>query len=469
MQMRCRCPLRWRSRSVFLLTFFSLSLFWLSISAAVAFDDTYKDWGGIILGFNSVGCVRVNFWEYGDKYREATVILPRVQFIGDIDQKALLQRIASEFNSKEVTFFMYKDSSGEGALNRNGRYFASNFSVDLGRSYFDILRSLGYRLKVSKIPPYEEQDYMREIDAVVTNTFSRYDADKRFSSPSPNAGDSAKEKSLIPALEAFSGASPLLTRLLLAIRGGTIPPSIRQDKGAVAAFFKSMKNKLYEGAPPRLDAVRWASGKVGVISSDGRIPDATCEGQRLTLQIPVPSDPSWSTSERIARLSGQPCEYAFQRDDQGRERIEDGAHILSDMYLHDRRTTWTELLASEGFTLPLSTNPALPVMPIKLRILPYPGVWKKLLTPVIGEISFPQHPPELKETEHIRLPPLEFGKGAFAEAARKVDEKAIGQPVTVFLLISPDGKPYTELGQKRAARILFPNLDSSLDALTQQK
>lgn len=405
------------------------------------------------------------------------ICLPRLEFIGAVDHNQLVGRIGGDIKRQNAVFHLYSTDLGK-PRRQNGLLFATDvYLMDAKMTYSGLLRSWGFKFKISKKPPFEEPDYMREVESGAFVAHTTHQAKNAKPPAQGQPGSPGGTPVLPPKPGAFSPAPSMPTGGDTAIQGafdvlpaGVLPASVRKTKEEMNARLKALKNKPYQAEVPRVDIVRWAGGKMGTIAADGKITDAPCEGQKLTLKIVAPTDAAWLTPERTQKLAGQSCEYIFRRDEQGREALKDGAYQLSDIYFTDLGTTWGEWAVAEGLVLASSTaEPGFASGPVTLKIRVCEGTWKKLMTPAIGLITFAKPLPGLKNEEYVRLPPLDFGKDTFADAAKRIDAQLTGKPVSVSLMVSPDDQPYTELGQKRAARIWLPALNTSLPLLAKPK
>ncbi|MFZ2958854.1 MAG: hypothetical protein WA705_18340 [Candidatus Ozemobacteraceae bacterium] len=423
---------------------------------------------GVWIGNSSVGLVQ---GEINGKLE--MICLPRMEFTAPVEKDALMNRLQLTLKRQDAIFHLYKDEIGR-PRRRGSMLFASDvFLKDLKMTYTGALRSFGFSFKVSKKPPYEDTDYARELESgafVVASAAKTGQGNSSSGSPAPAPGSESGVSGSSPrsGTPAPNNSTISVKTSYDVLPAGVIPPSMRKLKNEIDARVKEIKNRPYQVEIPKVDSVRWATGKMGALAVDGRISDAPVEGQKLSLKIIPPTDPKWLTPERQKALAGQACEYVFLRDVNGREAVSGGCHLLSDVYLTDLGQTWQEWVESQGLVVATATWSAdarLATAPITLRLLVVEGTWKRLLTPVIGQILVTKPIEGVGSEELLRLPPLELGSTPFADLAKAADAQLAGQAVSVSLMISPDGKPYTELGQKRAARIWLPTKNTSLPLL----
>ena len=96
------------------------------------------------------------------------------------------------------------------------------------------------------------------------------------------------------------------------------------------------------------------------------------------------------------------------------------------------------------------------------------GIWKGLKAPVLGSVKLSPSTAGPGGEETIRLPSLGDTIKDFKAFSAKINGETVGKPVHVSLITCPDGKPYLELGQKRASRVLFPEKKTTLQILMKE-
>ncbi|GAB1352937.1 hypothetical protein MASR1M12_16700 [Erysipelotrichia bacterium] len=85
--------------------------------------------------------------------------------------------------------------------------------------------------------------------------------------------------------------------------------------------------------------------------------------------------------------------------------------------------------------------------------------------PVLCEIIFGSTSPLNGPRELFRVFPPDPRPKDFATFATKFNGIFKGRDADISMLVCPDGKPYHEIGQKRARRIYFPREKNTLDML----
>ncbi|MBF0543560.1 MAG: hypothetical protein HQM08_03960 [Candidatus Riflebacteria bacterium] len=395
----------------------------------------------------------------------ALVVLPRFEFKAEVNSAELFEKIKKEMGKQDAIFHLYHD--GLGKPKRDGmKFFASDvFLKDLKMTYSGALRQWGYSFKVSPKPPFEEPDYIKEIESGAFLNSAMSGKGDKLPKPKPEENTQNPPKPTPGAPQPIPSSGEIKTSWDV-MPQGVLPPAIRKMKEEINARLNAIKSKPYKFEKPKVDVVRWATGKMGNLNSEGRILQAPVEGCKLNLRINVPMDHAWLKAEMAKAILGQKCEYIFHRDLNGREAVREGDYILSDIYFTDLGKTWQEwieenglLLASETFSEGLATSP------IQLDIKVVDGVWDALLTPIFLRIGFENNQFNLGSKEIIRFSSLKFPAKPFPEISKKLNASLKGQPVKISLIVSPDGKPYTELNQKRTTVVWFPTQNSNLQAL----
>jgi hypothetical protein len=247
---------------------------------------------------------------------------------------------------------------------------------------------------------------------------------------------------------------------------GVLHPSVRRMRSELDAKIREIKTRPFKKEIITVDPVRWASGRMGTLTEGGAITEAQVEGQKVTFRVPVPAGQGWWKPAFATALAGQACEFVMQRASHGREIVREGSYLLADVYLTDLGQTWAEWWEAQGLALATPTaDPEFATGPVTLKISVVPGVWQGLPAGAIAQVAFPKPPGGVKAQEYLRIEAAGVGGKEFAAFQQKVIAKAAKKSVQVSLLMSPDGLPYTELGQKRAARMLFSDTNATLGML----
>ncbi|MBF0502586.1 MAG: hypothetical protein HQM09_20785 [Candidatus Riflebacteria bacterium] len=444
----------------------------LCMIALIAGADSTTMVSAVWVGNSSVGLVQAQI-----NGKLEMICLPRMEFTEPVDKDELANKLKTGIKRQDAIFHLYQDGIGQ-PRRQGSMLFASDvFLKELKMTYSGALRSFGYQFKISKKPPFEDAEYARENESgafVVVSAAKAAQTTNSSVNPASAAGTnvSAGNPGTLgaggTAISTSGGSTVSVKTSYDVLPAGVLPPSMRKLKDQIDARVREIKNRPYQVEVPKVDVVRWATGKMGMVGVDGRIADAPVEGQKLSLKITPPKDTKLLTPERQKALEGQPCEYVFLRDKNGREAVSGGCHLLSDIYLTDLGQTWQEWVQSQGSTLATPTfgvDANLATGPVNLRLQAVEGTWKRFLTPVLGQISITKPVDGMGSTEIIRLPPLDLGNAKFEDISKAADAQLIGQVVSVSIMVSPDGKPYTELGQKRAARIWLPGKNMGLPLL----
>ncbi len=398
------------------------------------------------------------------------ICLPRLEFKEPIDRQALAQKMKEGVKRQEAIFHLYHDGIATPIRKNNMLFSADVYLKDAKMTYIGLLREWGYAFKVVRKPPMDDPDYMQTIAAEsMIGTMSTTKKPPVVKPPSEAAGTTGQPGQTGSTGGVGPGVGGPVPSELLDIRekysvmpAGVIHPSLRKEKQELEAKLKELKNRPYKAEIPRVDPVRWASGKMGFIERDGTITSALVEGQKLTLQALVPAGDWWKPGLRTA-LASQPCEYVFQRDLYGLEARRNGNMVLADLYFSDLGQTWEEWLKEQavepaGFT----QEPTWATGSIELKVRVVHGTWLGLAAPSIAKIQFASPPAGIQATEFVRLPPNDFPIKDYRAFCAAVDKELKQKPVAVSLLFCLNDKPYAELGQKRALRVYLPELKDTL-------
>lgn len=386
------------------------------------------------------------------------VCLPRIMFKDEVDQDQLREQIKKGIPGQEAIFHLYHDGLGK-PKKQGGMYYASDvFLKDMKVTYTGYLRKLGYNFTISKTPAFEDPDFMRDViysKRIITAMQDQKNS-KAQGGSSDAAADTGKPK--------VSGMR--VTTIYDVLPAGVIPPRIRKQQEEIARRVNALKGRPYETEIVQIDPLRWAAGRMGLLREDGVISGANVEGQKPELQIRFPAIKGWLTPEMIAELNGQPCEFVLQRNSSGLEVIENNRYLLRDIYFNKLEMSWEEWLKSKNQICPdFVDRPEYATGTIPLEVKLVSGKWKGLKAPVLCQVDFARTSPLNGASEMFRVFPPNPRPKDFQGFATKFNGIFNDRDADVSLLVCPDGKPYHELGQKRARRIYFPGDKNTLDML----
>ncbi len=404
------------------------------------------------------------------------ICLPRLEFKEPIDRQALAQKMKEGVKRQEAIFHLYHDGIATPIRKNNLLFSADVYLKEAKMTYIGLLREWGYGFKVIRKPPMDDPDYMQTIAA--ESMIGSLSATKKPATPKPASEGAAgigQPGQKHPEGGSLSSSGGPLPSELLDIRekysvmpAGVLHPSVRKEKQELEAKLKELKSRPYKSETPRVDPVRWASGKMGLIESNGTISQAVVEGQRISLQAIVPPKDWWKPTMRTA-LASQPCEFIFQRDNYGLEAIRDGKMMLADLYFSDLGQTWDEWLREQGSEpASMTSDPSWATGSVELKVRVAHGTWLELMAPSVAKIGFASPPAGLQSVELVRLPPHDFPIKDYRTFRAAVDNVLKQRPVAVSLLYCLNGKPYTELGQKRALRVYLPQTKETVQLLMQK-
>ncbi len=386
------------------------------------------------------------------------ICLPRFEIEGEFDDRELKKKLKDSLESQDAIFHLYHDGLGR-PKKQGGMMFASEIYLKgIKMNYTAYLRKIGLNFKVSKTRPYEDKEHLRAVAYnryIVTRIAEAEKADK--DKPKP------EEKKLqdISTMQ-ISTIWDVLPR-------GVVPPSIRKQQKEIEKRIKAMKNRPYQAEIVKMDPVRWATGKFGVLTADGFITGSYLEGQKPDLEITPPQEKDWLKPEMVKELEGQPCEFVFQLDRSGHEVVKDGRYFLRNIYFRDLKLSWEEWLKKYSLTYvdPASRQDfATNVIDLQVKLIS--GTFAGMKAAVICGGDFAEGNPLVKTHELIRVFPPDPKPAKFVPFARRFNELYSGKPADFSLLLCPDGKPYSELGQKKARRLYFPERQSTLEMLQQE-
>lgn len=394
------------------------------------------------------------------------VCLPRLIFKEKTDENQLEQKIREATSSQDAVFHLYHDGLGR-PKKENGMFYASDvFLKDLNMTYTGYVRKLGYKFTLSKTPAYEDDDYLREIG---TSDSLSGTVDKLISAKK-KADEEEKEKEDPQKKLAFKSHLRVAT-VYDVLPKGVIPSPIRNQHSKVASIINNLKSRPYKTEIIQIDPLRWASGYMGSLNEKGEIDMARCEGQIVDMVIRVPNKSGWLTAEMLKELKNTPCEYVLSRYKNGLEVVEGARYLLHDIYFGKLKLSWEEWLAKHGLECPeFKEKPeyASGVVPIEIRTVN--GILKSLDALSLCQINFTEKSNLVYPQEIMRVfpPKPRPEKKQILKFLRAYNQAYSGKSLTVHLMVCPDGKSYTELGQKRAKRIRY-NDTSKFFADTQQE
>lgn len=387
------------------------------------------------------------------------ICLPKFEFETEIDDRELKKQIKNGLNSQEAIFHLYHDGLAR-PKKQGGMLFASDvYLKDIKMTYTGFLRKLGLKFKISKIPPFEDKAHLRGVSYHRHIVAEQMAADKA-AKEKPEPAGSDKQKNI---------STMRIQTIWDVLPRGVIPPAIRRQQKEIETRIKAMKSRPYRAEIVKVDPVRWASGKMGTLAADGSITGSYLEGQNPDLQITTPSESNWLSAAMISELKDQPCEFIFQLDLNGHEIVTDNRYFLRDIYFTNLKISWDEWLKKHGknFVDP-GNRKDFADKTIDLQVKLVSGTFAGMRAAVVIGADFPAEDKLVKKSELIRVfAPKPFPK-KFVAFAKRFNQLFKGKPAEFSILLCPDGKPYTELGQKRARRVFFPESQNTMQMLQQQ-
>jgi hypothetical protein len=340
-------------------------------------------------------------------------------------------------------------------------------------TYVGYVRSLGYKVKISKTPAFADPAYLRTVQ------IGGYLSEKAMAGQTP--GDDGKPPKRASAgadlppggdqgpsrTAGSTGSSGSFSTMYDVLPQGVLHPAVRKAQRELDAKLREIKARPFAAEVIKVDPVRWATGRMGRLQANGTISGALVEGQSTDAFIAPPPAPGWWTYERQQALFGQACEFILQRDAAGREIRHEGRLVAADLYFPTLGLAWEDWLTEQN--LPWQ-RPELPVgwatAPIRLEIKVVPVRWVGLKAPALAAVRFGED--ASAPVELVRIPPPEKRPANFNAFAQALHKRIAGKPAKMTLLLGPDGQPYLEIGQKRAARLYFPDLETTLAILMKQ-
>ena len=386
------------------------------------------------------------------------ICLPRLEFKDDIDQQMLRDKIKEGIATQDAIFQLYHDGLGR-PKKENGMLYASDvYLKDLKMTYSAYLRRAGYDFKLSKTPAFEDKDLLRGVlysDHISTRMAEQEKKDKEDADKKPVEGGK------ISAMR--------VTTIYDVLPKGVIPPRIRKQQEEIARRIAELKNRPYETEIVQIDPLRWASGRMGLIREDGVISGAVVEGQKPELLILPPVQPGWLTPKMIGELNGQPCEFVLHRYANGLEVFENSRYLVRDIYFSEWKLSWEEWLAKHSIEyVEPDLLPDFASGTIALEVKLVSGTFDSLRAPVLCQVDFAKPHKLVGTSEFFRVFPPDPRPDNFVKFANHFNELFKGKEADVSILVCPDGQPYTEIGQRRARRIYFPEHKATLDMAQNQ-
>lgn len=387
------------------------------------------------------------------------VCLPKIDFDDDIDERELKKRLHKEIEEQDAIFHLYHNGLGT-PKKKGGMLYASDvYLKKLKMTYTGLLRKLGLKFKVSKTPAYEDKSHMRGVLYNKQHVAKIKEAEKAAKNKPPKSADKPK----------IDVTGMNVTTIYDVLPKGVIPPRIRRLQKEIDARIKRHKGRPYRAEIVKIDPVRWASGKFGNLAENGTITGSYLEGQNPDLKITIPKEKNWLTAEMISELKGQPCEFVLQLDTKGHEVRENNCHFLRDIYFKNLRLSWEEWLQKHGKSyVDPNTRADFAKTTIDMEVKLESGEFRGLRASVICAAKFEEGRKLVKSKELIRIFPPNPRPRKFVAFAKRFNQLYNGKPADFSILICPDGAPYTELGQKRARRIYFPEKKATMKMLQNQ-
>ncbi len=407
---------------------------------------------GIFEGINSHQIVRAKI-----SGNFARVCLPKFEFSSEIDDREIKKRLKEGLDTQEAIFHLYHNGLGS-PKKQGGMYFASDIYLKgIKMTYTGYLRKLGLSFKISRTPPHEDKELLRGVLYNQHIVNKQLEAQKAEQNKRP---EPEKEKKV---------SKMRVTTIWDVLPKGVIPPSIRKQQREIDARIKALKNQPYKSEIVKMHPVRWATGKMGEIKADGAIIDSYLEGQKPPLFITPPKEKNWLTAQMVNELRNQPCEFVFQLDRQGHEVFAGKNYFLRDIYFKNLKLTWEEWLTKhhKTFVDPASRKD-FASSSIDLEVKLINGIFTGMRAVVLCGAEFTPVTDLVQTKEIIRVFPPNPKPNKFVAFARRFNQLFSGKKAGFSILLCPDGKPYTELGQKRARRIYFPEHKATMKMLQYQ-
>lgn len=397
--------------------------------------------------FDSISSSFVVNGTIDDKFEK--ICLPKLNFKEEVDKDLLNKTIADAFKPQDAVFFLYQDELGK-PKRQNGMLYASDLYLkDLDMTYTGFLRQAGYKFTLSKTPAYEDNEYMKDVvigekGSEIINTHKK--------------GEKAKEEAERKRKDSEKKSTLRVTTVYDVLPKGVLPPSIRNEQAKIASIIANLKKRPYKTEIIQMDPLRWAAGTMGILKENGEIDMAKCESQIVDMVIRVPDKKGWLTPKMLEEIKQTPCEYVLSRYKNGLEVVEGTRYLLHDIYFTRLKLSWEEWLEKHGCKCPEFVEKpeyASGVIPIEIHTVE--GIFKSLDALSVCQINFTEKSNLVFPQEIIRVfsPKPRPEKKQIYKFLRAYTEAYQGKKVSVHLMVCPDGKSYTELGQKRAKRMMY--------------
>ena len=392
-----------------------------------------------------------------------SVCLPTLEFKDEVDKSAILEQIAEAMKAQDAIFHLYHDGLGK-PKKTNGMFFASDIYLkDLDMTYTGYVRTLGYKFTISKTPAYEDPELLQQ-------TFTTLEAKKNYKA-AQKAKKESEEESEEDVKQTIDKSKLRVTTVYDMLPKGVIPPSIRSQQLKIASIVSNLKSRPYKTEIIQQDPLRWASGYMGMLNDKGEIDMAKCEGQIIDFIIRVPEKAGWLTPEMLKEIQNTPCEYVLSRYKNGLEVVEGTRYLLHDIYFGKLKLTWEEWLEKHGHKCPeFVEKPEYATGVIPIEIHSVDGVLKSLDALSVCQVNFTEKSNLVFPQEIMRVfpPKPKPAKKQTMKFVKTFNEAYKGKSVTVHIMVCPDGKSYTELGQKRIKRMMFNDTLTMFDACEQE-
>ena len=391
------------------------------------------------------------------------VCLPNLIFKGEVDKEQLEKIIREGVVAQDAIFHLYHDGLGR-PKKQGGIYYASDvYLKELDMTYIGYLRQSGYKFSVAKGPSYEDTEFVKDVIA-----------GEKSSEIIGEAKEAQKKKKEEEDKQEKPGSKSMLRVATVydVLPKGVIPPSIRNEQAKIAAIVANLKNRPYKTEVIQIDPLRWASGHMGFLNEKGEIDMAKCEGQIVDMLIRVPDKKGWLTPKMLEEIKNTPCEYVLSRYKNGIEVVVGTRYLLHDIYFGKLKLTWEEWLEKHGLKCPeFIEKPeyASGVVPIEVHAVD--GVFKSLDALSVCQINFTEKSDLVFPQEIMRVfppKPRPKDKKQTIKFVRAYTEAYKGKSVHVHIMVCPDGKSYTELGQKRIKRMMFNDTFKMFDMTEQE-
>ncbi len=389
------------------------------------------------------------------------VCLPRLDFSEDVDKQLLIKKLTEALTSQDAVFQLYHDGLGR-PKKENGLMFASDvYLKELDMTYTGFLRKCGFQFTVSDKPTFDDIDYLQDV-LIAEESSAKLKKLQKV--------EKEKEEKRIKAGPLGSKSTLRIATVSDVLPKKVLPHPIRSEQAKVASIIANLKSRPYKTEVIQIDPLRWASGRMGTINEKGEIDMAKCEGQIVDMLIRVPDKAGWLTPEMLKEIKDTPCEYVFSRYKNGLEVVEGTRYLLHDIYFGKLKLSWDEWLEKHGLNCPEfveKTEYATGVVPIELHKVN--GIFKSLDALSVCQINFIEKSKLVFPKEIMRVfpPNPRPDKKQGIQFVKEYTKAFQGKNVTVHLMVCPDGKSYTELGQKRINKMMF-NETSKYFADTEQ-